>query len=95
MCPVCHKDLNPKKCNVKEHMETNKHKLGIEKAAKTLASDAKAHLKKLVTYAFIMITSSASVERAFSILKRCFGHQQRLALEDYSMLSCMLQANIR
>ena len=48
---------------------------------------------KFARYAFTMITSSASSERAFSILKRCFKSEQRLALEDYVSLSCMLQVN--
>ena len=46
-------------------------------------------------YAFTIATSSGSAERAFSVLKRCFGNGQRLALEDYSSLSCMLQVNGR
>jgi hypothetical protein len=50
-------------------------------------------LAKFVRYAFTICTSSASAERSFSVLKRCFGNQQRLALEDYVMLSCMLQTN--
>jgi hAT family C-terminal dimerisation region len=49
----------------------------------------------LARYSFTMITSSASAERAFSVLKRCFSSDQRLALEDYIMLSCMLQINRR
>ena len=48
---------------------------------------------KLARYAFTMVTSSASSERAFSVLKRCFKSEQRLALEDYVSLSCMLQIN--
>jgi hypothetical protein len=59
--------------------------------------DAHRHLlsglQNLVEYAFAIVPSSASVERVFSILKRCFGNGQRLALEDYSTLSCMLQKN--
>lgn len=50
-------------------------------------------LAKFARYAFTICTSSASAERSFSVLKRCFGDQQRLALEDYVMLSCMLQCN--
>ena len=52
-------------------------------------------MTKLARYSFTMITSSASAERAFSVLKRCFSSDQRLALEDYVMLSCMLQINRR
>jgi hypothetical protein len=52
-------------------------------------------LTKFVIYAFTMISSSAAAERVFSILKRCFLNGQRLALEDYQMLSCMLQINRR
>jgi hAT family C-terminal dimerisation region len=52
-------------------------------------------MAKFAQYAFTITTSSASAERSFSILKRCFGNGQRLALEDYSMLSCMLQSNRR
>jgi hAT family C-terminal dimerisation region len=48
---------------------------------------------KLARYAFTIVTSSASAERAFSVLKRSFQAEQRLALEDYVMLSCMLQIN--
>ena len=44
-------------------------------------------------YAFTIVTSSAAAERAFSVLKRSFRSEQRLALEDYVMLSCMLQTN--
>jgi len=50
---------------------------------------------KFVVYAFTMISSSAAAERVFSILKRCFLNGQRLALEDYQTLSCMLQINRR
>ena len=50
-------------------------------------------ISQFAQYAFTITTSSASAERSFSILKRCFGNGQRLALEDYSMLSCMLQTN--
>lgn len=52
-------------------------------------------MTKLARYSFTMITSSASAESAFSVLKRCFSSDQRLALEDYVMLSCMLQINRR
>ena len=52
-------------------------------------------LSRLAQYAFTITTSSASAERSFSVLKRCFGNDQRLALEDYSMLSCMMQTNKR
>lgn len=48
---------------------------------------------KLARYAFTMVTSSVFPERAFSVLKRCFKSEQRLALEDYVSLSCMLQIN--
>ena len=51
------------------------------------------YLTKFIRYAFCVTTSSASAERAFSTLKRCFGHQQNLALEDYISLSIMLQQN--
>ena len=50
-------------------------------------------LCKFVHCAFTMVPSSASVERAFSVLKRCFGHHQRLALEDYVMTAIMHDAN--
>lgn len=53
------------------------------------------YLTKLVRYGFAMISSSGSVERVFSILKMSFGRNQLLALEDYVMLSCMLQKNRR
>lgn len=52
-------------------------------------------LARFAQYAFTITTSSGSAERSFSTLKRCFGNGQRLALEDYSMLSCMLQTNRR
>ena len=52
-------------------------------------------LSRLAQYAFTITTSSASAERSFSVLKRCFGNDQRLALEGYSMLSCMMQTNKR
>jgi hypothetical protein len=48
---------------------------------------------KLARYAFTIVTSSASAERAYSVLKRSFQAEQRLALEDYVMLSCMLEIN--
>jgi hypothetical protein len=51
------------------------------------------YLVKFIRYAFCVITSSGSAERAFSTLKRCFGHQQNLALEDYISISVMLQQN--
>lgn len=50
-------------------------------------------LSRFAQYAYTITTSSASAERSFSTLKRCFSNGQRLALEDYSMLSCMLQTN--
>ena len=53
------------------------------------------YLTKLVQYGFAMISSSGSAERVFSILKTSFGRNQLLALEDYVMLSCMLQKNRR
>jgi len=58
-------------------------------------SNTMPNFTKFVRYAFTMITSSGSAERAFSILKRSFGYNQVLALEDYVMLSCMLQKNRR
>ena len=46
-----------------------------------------------IRYAFTIITSSAFVERVFSILKRVFEHSQKEALEDYTFLSTMIQFN--
>jgi hypothetical protein len=57
--------------------------------------DSLPEIAKFAQHAFTITTSSASEERSFSILKRCFCNGQRLALEDYSMLSCMLQSNRR
>jgi hypothetical protein len=51
------------------------------------------HLESFARYAFTVATSSAAVERVFSILKRCFKNEQRLTLEDYVQLSCMRQFN--
>ena len=36
-------------------------------------------MTKLARHSFTMITSSASAERAFSVLKRCYSSDQRLA----------------
>ena len=46
-----------------------------------------------IRYAYTIITSSASVERVFSILKRVFDYSQKEALEDYTFLSTMIQFN--
>jgi hypothetical protein len=52
-------------------------------------------LARFARYALTICSSSASTERSFSVLKRCFGKQQKLALEDNVSLSCMLQINNR
>ncbi len=46
-------------------------------------------------YAMTIITSSASAERAFSILKSTFNPKQDRANEDYVMSACMQQFNER
>jgi len=46
-------------------------------------------------YAMTIITSSASAERAFSILKSTFNPKQDKANEDYVMSACMQQFNER
>jgi hypothetical protein len=50
-------------------------------------------LARFARYAFTIYSSSASAERSFFVLKRCFGKQQKLDLEDHVSLSCMLQIN--
>ena len=47
----------------------------------------------LARYAFTIATSSASVERLFSVLKISFGKHQKTALQDYVQLSCTRQYN--
>ena len=44
-------------------------------------------MTKLARYSVAMVTSSASAERAFSVLKRYSDSDQRLSLGDYVMLS--------
>lgn len=53
------------------------------------------HLVELASYFMSMTTSSAAVERVFSILKRSFGPQQSNSLEDYVFLSIFYQYNDR
>jgi len=52
-------------------------------------------ISKFAKYAFTIVTSSASAERAFSVLKSTFDARQVRALEDYVAVSCMLQYNNR
>ena len=48
---------------------------------------------KLIRYAYTMTTFSAAAERVFSVIKRSFDTNQKVALEDYVFLYATMQYN--